>query len=30
MFTSRTSKNKDDREYLGKEEYTILKTPNEP
>ena len=30
MFTSRTSKNTDDREYLGKEEYTILKTPNDP
>ena len=30
MFTSRTSKNIDDREYLGKEEYTILKTPNDP
>jgi len=31
MFISnRTSKNIDDREYLGKEEYTILKTPNDP
>ena len=27
---SKTSKNIDDREYLGKEEYTILKTPNDP
>ncbi len=30
MFFSKSLKNIDDREYLGKEEYTILKTPNDP
>ena len=30
MFFSKSLKNIDDKEYLGKEEYTILKTPNEP
>ena len=29
MFTSKHKKNIDDREYLGKEEYTILKSPND-
>ena len=29
MFFSKSLKNIDDREYLGKEEYTILKTPND-
>ena len=30
MFFSKSLKNIDDREYLGKEEYTILKSPNDP
>ena len=30
MLFSKSLKNIDDREYLGKEEYTILKTPNDP
>ena len=30
MFFSKSIKNIDDKEYLGKEEYTILKTPNDP
>ena len=30
MFFSKSLKNLDDKEYLGKEEYTILKTPNDP
>jgi hypothetical protein len=30
MFFSKSLKNIDDKEYLGKEEYTILKTPNDP
>ena len=30
MFFSKSLKNIDDKEYLGKEEYTILNTPNDP
>jgi len=30
MFFSKSLKNIDDKEYLGREEYTILKTPNDP
>ena len=30
MFFSKSLKNIDDKEYLGREEYTILQTPNDP